>query len=529
MRIASIVAAVWLFGGDGVPAQAPVLQGTPLTSGCGAVVALTGPPGATFVLAVDTGPGPVMVPGLGTVELDLGPNLSILVNGPQQGAGLDPSGTFTLAVQLPPVPAAPLPLYAQALVAGPSGPVLSNGIAAVIQASGSLVFLDGSAALPPEALLAEDGLFVDVDGDGDDDLLVANSSSATGGFVESRLLVNQGGLQGGMAGVFGDETASRLGGWGVPALAAAAADVDGDGDQDLFLGADDGAYNVPNVLLLNQGGPQGGVPGFFQPMQVFPGGAFETQAACFVDIDLNGDPDLVLGNGTDVQASPAPAELLVNLGGIFVVETAHFGGAAWNVPGETDGVAAADVNGDGWPDLWLARDGQDLLLINGFGIFAPATLPAVSDNSTSVVSADFDLDGDADFLVSNIGQPDRLWVNLGGGTFVAGTLPAAPPGGIHMDADVADVDSDGDADVVVAVHTMGGGERSFIWVNQGGAQGGVPGAFAPWLLANSVPAVVAAVAAGDADGDGDIDLFVASQGFFGPTAQDQLLVNGHCP
>ena len=75
----------------------------------------------------------------------------------------------------------------------------------------------------------------DLDGDGDPDVGVANFGNGNGG--QSRLWVNSGGLQGGTAGVFSDETSVRF----PSALEATReldfADLDGDGDLDVVTSA----------------------------------------------------------------------------------------------------------------------------------------------------------------------------------------------------------------------------------------------------------------------------------------------------
>jgi len=523
-----LLLAVSAAQGDG--AGGPLLRSNVPLLGSPLHLDLYAAPGSAVLLALSQGPGPIRI---GTFEVCLTP--------PILPVALDvvpPSGVFRWSVNLPPVPAlVGSTAWFQALVTSPAGAVLSNHVRVALTDGRAAVFADESLTrLPRDLHLAEDAAQADVDRDGDPDLIVAASSSL-GPPATLTLLINQGGLQGGAPGVFQDETASRFPpGFRVPALCVRAGDVDRDGDPDLFIGADDaGTANAPNVLLVNQGGLQGGATGTFLPMSNFPGGGFETQGAVFVDLDRDGFPELVLANGVDRNLAPQPDELLVNVGGLAFVLDPHFTIAPFNPPGENDEVVAGDFDGDGDQDLFFARDGQSLLLRNeGFLNFLDATadLPALSENSTASVAADFDRDGDVDLLVVNIGTT-RLLVNQGRaqggreGLFALGPSPAPPPASfIQLAAAVADVDNDGDLDLSISVHPLAGSERSALYLNQGGLQGGVDGAFVADPAFTTPVGIIPGLVFADVDRDGDLDLFLASQGpLSGGSPDDALLVN----
>jgi hypothetical protein len=72
------------------------------------------------------------------------------------------------------------------------------------------------------------------------------------------------------------------------------------------------------------------------------------------------------------------------------------------------GVAAADFDGDGDVDLFLANpdDPSTLLLNNGFGVFAEQPQAPTTGLDSAVAAADFDNDGDPDLMVSCGGWGD---------------------------------------------------------------------------------------------------------------------------
>ncbi len=122
------------------------------------------------------------------------------------------------------------------------------------------------------------------------------------------------------------------------------------------------------------------------------------------------------------------------------------------------GVAAGDIDGDGWTDLYFARlDGSNRLYRNLGGMHfeditdsAGVALP--NQYSTSAVFADIDGDGDLDLLVGSIHDGVTVFLNDGKGHFTretdSGLGDTAHKG--NMTLALADVDGDGDLDLYVA-------------------------------------------------------------------------------
>ncbi|HET7219670.1 MAG TPA: VCBS repeat-containing protein [Vicinamibacterales bacterium] len=193
-----------------------------------------------------------------------------------------------------------------------------------------------------------------------------------------------------------------------------------------------------------------------------------------VDVDRDGDLDIFKAQGTD-SLDGRPNQLLINDGtGRFVDDTARRlpAGAANSTKADF-----GDVDGDGDLDVIVANVGAEQLLINdGNGFFAdasdrlPEPLPIFDDISADARFADVNGDGDLDVLVSNenpfpggVGAQNRLWINNGFGVFVDDTL-ARLPAAIDQTAAMlpGDIDADGDLDLMVGNSGENGDERVFV-------------------------------------------------------------------
>ena len=214
--------------------------------------------------------------------------------------------------------------------------------------------------------------------------------------------------------------------------------------------------------------------------------------------DLNGDgvPDLAASN----QDGSASVVFGLPRGGFGKPTTyatrGHLGEAqAW-------GLAAVDLNGDGAPDLavtvfeWhgdFEAPGQIAILLNkGSGRFADPVFYA--DRAAVAVTAG-DFDGDGRFDVATADGDASVRVFRGDGAGGLGQAEEYPIGGHGVAIVTADLDGDGDLDLVT-----GDDAASRVGVMLGRADG-------TFATATDYPAGnTHTVATGDLDGDGHLDL-----------------------
>ena len=218
----------------------------------------------------------------------------------------------------------------------------------------------------------------------------------------------------------------------------AIADVNGDGLLDIYLckAGPQAPEERANELWINQGPDKSGTPRF-KEMATQYGVAdegYSTQAV-FFDYDHDGDLDLLVINNSprpvssfglrnvrDVSVKYGGAKLYRNDGGgpgaphfSDVTETAgiHSPEAAFGL-----GVVVADVDRDGWPDVYVSNDffERDYLYINNrdgtFRDAIEAAMPVVSYSSMGLDIADVDNDGWPDVYTTDMLPEDEYRLKM---------------------------------------------------------------------------------------------------------------------
>ena len=344
------------------------------------------------------------------------------------------------------------------------------------------------------------------------------------------------------------QTLARIDGPGDPAQqlyshGAIAADWNNDGFTDMLLTG----YGRPR-LFQNQG------DGTFVECGEAAGltGASWAASAAWGDVDRDGDLDLYIANYVDwsFERHPAcagirtdldicsptkfhglPDQLYLNQG-----DGTFFNGSdslpelpTTSAPGKGLGVIFADLNWDGWQDLYVANDTTpNFVFLNDKGVLRDESLlsggsrnaEGSADGSMGIDVADFDGDGRPDIWVTNYeNELNALYRNEGDGFFqhVSQLSGIAALGGLSVGwgCGWCDLDNDRDLDLVAANgHLLRHPPNSPIsqlpyllehrdnrYFNVGGAVGGYFGQAHRGR----------GLAIGDLDHDGQLDIAVAHQ------------------
>eukprot|EP01051_Picozoa_sp_SAG22_P005924 SAG22_NODE_369_length_11597_cov_4.374848_1_plen_3338_part_10 len=219
-----------------------------------------------------------------------------------------------------------------------------------------------------------------------------------------------------------------------------------------------------------------------------------------MDVNVDGHLDLFVSNGGQNN------ELLINnRAGGFIATTA---GDAVALPSSSRAAAAADLDGDEYPEVYVANYGEpnQLLRNDGVGGLATATVGdavARSDRSTAVSFGTINGDDFPDVFVCNYAGPNQLMFNDGAGGLVAITTGDAVARTDRSNgAGVADLDGDGTLDVFV----INWAEQNQLLLNDG--TGVLVATTEGDALARADKSKSLALA--DVDGDFDVDIVVTN-------------------
>ena len=296
--------------------------------------------------------------------------------------------------------------------------------------------LDDMARAPEQHGLISGAMFLDYDGDGDQDLLVL------AGWGRLRLLQNRLVEDGKLA--FVDVT--REAGLDVYAVSVAvnALDINRDGRLDLLVG------HAINPLLPGYATPTSfNVFKLPQPEYAGDRRMFNIMHRTWHSAANGGGVSLFMGRQGGFQRADEKAYGIAE--------------KRWTIA-----IGAGDLDNDGWPDLYLANDfGPDQLLLNRGGKHFETVKGAVSgdigrDTYKGMNASLGDLDGNGllDIYVSNVhhklqAEGSLLWMNGGGAGVNAWSDQAARRNALNekrfgWGAAIGDIDRDGRLDILQA-------------------------------------------------------------------------------
>ncbi len=260
-------------------------------------------------------------------------------------------------------------------------------------------------------------------------------------------------------------------------------DMDGDGYLDIVAGNWEG----PLRLYLNDGSG-----GFSSGTSVSSSSRSTTDIA-IGDIDNDGDMDIVEANKYESNY------VIKNSGSASSFSSSSLDSSTTY---NTNAIALADIDSDGDLDIITANEYQKNIVYknNGNGTFASGyAISSYEYFSTSLDAGDIDRDGDIDVVIGNLGAKSRYYLNNGNGTFSSGGAIGTETYPVRSIA-LYDIDKDGYLDVVMGVE--GGSEKVFYNAGASTLFSGV----SPTELSSGASHSTYGLGVVDIDHDGDVDI-----------------------
>ena len=370
-----------------------------------------------------------------------------------------------------------------------------------ITLSAQISFVE-DVTVPFADVYLSDAAFADVNNDGFQDVLITGYDQVASTIV-AKLYLNNG------TGIFSEVIGTPF----IPTYMSSIsfADINNDGRQDVLITGKLPSNLASTELYLNNGS------GNFT--LVAGNGIVDIQfgETAFADFNGDGNFDLMLTGSSD---SGPVTNLYTNDGtGAFTLSTQPF-----EAIGGYSSLAFADIDGDNDLDVLIAGQTGPLVYStklyenDGVGNFTEILgTPFLDVTNSAIAFADTDNDGDQDVLISGGTSSisiTRLYKNDGTGIFsldTGSTFPNANAG----DVTFSDVNGDNNIDVLISGITA---TESFLYSND--CYGNYTQVLTPSFIGGGING---SIDFADVDGDGDEDVLITGSGPSGP--QSSLFIN----
>jgi len=343
-------------------------------------------------------------------------------------------------------------------------------------------------------------IFIDIDNDNDDDLLISGDGNSPGD--STKLYENDG--FGNFIELVGSDLSASFGN------SIGVADFNNDGDQDvLFIGSSGGRY------YENDGAGN---------FTLVPGTSFinaYSGSVSVADVDNDGDQDVLITgivtwnmNISKLYKNDGNGNFTEDLGNFF--EESEKGTSSF-----------ADIDNDSDMDLLITGTNDNdipisnLYLNDGLGNFTIVTgVPFDGIQEGTVSFADIDNDGDLDLMLSGYDGSEsitQLYANDGNGNFTQ-ILGTPFISGNYGFIEFGDVDGDSDLDLILN-NPWAGKDYTMLYLNDGS------GNFTEVTGTPFRKVTESSISFADIDNDNDLDVIVAGLGSYGDISYTDLYIN----